>query len=55
MRAWPARAARSRRCAWTEAEKQANPLRRGFLRPTANHHALEHADGTPFFALGDTW
>ncbi len=40
---------------WTEAEKQANPLRRGFLRSTANHHALEHADGTPFFALGDTW
>ncbi len=41
--------------AWSEAEKQANPLRRGLLRPTANHHALEHADGTPFFVLGDTW
>jgi hypothetical protein len=41
--------------AWNEAEKAANPLRRGFLRATANHHALEHADGTPFFALGDTW
>jgi hypothetical protein len=41
--------------AWTEAEKEANQLRRGFLRTTANHHALEHADGTPFFALGDTW
>ena len=41
--------------AWTEEEKQRNPLRRGFLRPTANHHALEHADGTPFFAIGDTW
>jgi len=41
--------------AWTESEKQANPLRRGFLRPTANHHALEQADGTPFFVLGDTW
>jgi hypothetical protein len=41
--------------AWSEAEKQANPLRRGFLRPTANHHALEQADGTPFFVLGDTW
>src|SRR3954453_10689128 len=40
---------------WTEAEKQANPLRRGFLRPTANHHALEQADGTPFFVVGDTW
>lgn len=41
--------------AWTKEEKQRNPLRRGFLRPTANHHALEHADGTPFFAIGDTW
>jgi Protein of unknown function (DUF4038)/Domain of unknown function (DUF5060) len=40
---------------WTDEEKSQNPLRRGFLRATANHHALEHADGTPFFALGDTW
>jgi Protein of unknown function (DUF4038)/Domain of unknown function (DUF5060) len=40
---------------WTEEEKGANPLRRGFLRPSANHHALESADGTPFFVLGDTW
>ena len=40
---------------WSEDEKRANPLRRGFLRPTANHHALEQADGTPFFVLGDTW
>jgi len=40
---------------WTEAEKQENPTRRGFLRPTANQHALIHADSTPFFALGDTW
>ncbi len=40
---------------WSEAEKEANPLRQGFLRATANHHAIEHADGTPFFALGDTW
>ncbi len=40
---------------WTEEEKQANPLRRGFLRSTANHHALEQADGTPFFVIGDTW
>ena len=23
---------------WSDADKQANPLRRGFLRPTANHH-----------------
>lgn len=41
--------------AWTEAELKANPLRRGFLRATPNGHALNHADGTPFFAIGDTW
>ncbi|MBI4876730.1 MAG: DUF5060 domain-containing protein [Acidobacteria bacterium] len=41
--------------AWTEAEKRQNPLRRGFLRATANGHALEQADGTPFFVVGDTW
>lgn len=40
---------------WTEAEKQANPNRRGFLRSTPNGHALQYADGTPFFLLGDTW
>ncbi len=40
---------------WTEAEKQANPLRRGFLESTPNDHALQTADGTPFFVLGDTW
>lgn len=40
---------------WTEAEKKENPLRRGFIRATPNQHALEYADGTPFFAIGDTW
>jgi hypothetical protein len=40
---------------WSAEEKGSNPLRRGFLRPTANHHALELVDGTPFFVLGDTW
>jgi hypothetical protein len=40
---------------WTDAEKRANPNRRGFLRATPNGHALEYADGTPFFLLGDTW
>jgi hypothetical protein len=40
---------------WSAAEKEANPLRRGFIRPTANGHAFEHADGTPFFLVGDTW
>ena len=28
---------------------------RGPLRPTANRRTLEHADGTPFFWMGDTW
>lgn len=37
---------------WTAAEMQANPCRRGNLRATANGHAFEHADGTPFFLLG---
>jgi hypothetical protein len=41
--------------AWTEAEKDANPNRRGFVRATPNGHALQYADGTPFFLLGDTW
>jgi len=40
---------------WTEAEKEQNPNRHGFLRPTPNHHALQYADGTPFFLVGDTW
>ena len=40
---------------WTEDEKLANPCRRGFLRPTPNGHALQYADGTPCFVLGDTW
>jgi hypothetical protein len=40
---------------WTEAAKEENPLRRGFLRATPNQHALQFADGTPFFAVGDTW
>jgi len=40
---------------WTEAEKKENPLRHGFIQPNANHHSLEHTDGTPFFAIGDTW
>ena len=40
---------------WTDAEKAANLCRRGHVRATANGHAFEHADGTPFFLLGDTW
>lgn len=41
--------------AWTDAEKLENPLRRGMIRPTPNGHALEFPDGTPYFAIGDTW
>jgi len=41
--------------AWTREEKLANPNRRGFIRPTSNGHALQYADGTPFFMIGDTW
>jgi hypothetical protein len=44
-----------RAVAWSETEKQANPNRRGFIRATANGRALQYADGTPFFILGDTW
>ena len=40
---------------WTKAEKESNPTRHGFLQSTANQHGLEYADGTPFFAIGDTW
>lgn len=41
--------------AWRDAEKKENPLRGGFLRASANGHALETADGTPFLVQGDTW
>jgi hypothetical protein len=40
---------------WSEKEKLQNPNRRGFIRPSANGHALQYADGTPFFMVGDTW
>ncbi|MFQ6131721.1 MAG: DUF4038 domain-containing protein [Armatimonadota bacterium] len=41
--------------AWTDAEKAENACRRGMIRPSANGHAFQYADGTPFFLLGDTW
>jgi len=41
--------------AWTDEQKDENPCRRGMVRPTANGHAFQYADGTPFFLLGDTW
>jgi hypothetical protein len=40
---------------WSEAEIAGNPNRRGFIRPSLNGHALQYADGTPFFLIGDTW
>lgn len=49
------RSGRFTAAAWTEAEKAANPVRRGFLRPSPGGHALRYADGTPFFMVGDTW
>ena len=33
---------------WTEAQKAENPCRRGMIRPSANGHAFQYADGTPF-------
>ena len=36
--------------------KTPNPLfQRGSLQPASSCRTLEHADGTPFFWLGDTW
>jgi hypothetical protein len=40
---------------WTAREKQQNPNRHGFVRVSRNGHALEYADGTPYFMVGDTW
>ncbi len=41
--------------AWSEAEKDKNPCLHGMIKQSANGHAFEYADGTPFFLLGDTW
>ena len=41
--------------AWTEAEKNVNPLRRGMIRSDSLGHSFEYADGTPMFWLADTW
>ena len=40
---------------WSEQEIEANSNRRGFIQATENGHALQYADGTPFFMVGDTW
>jgi hypothetical protein len=44
-----------RAVAWSDEEKAQNVNRHGFVRATPNGHALQHADGTPFFLTGDTW
>ncbi len=40
---------------WKEFEKAQNPTRRGFIRASENGHALQYADGMPYFLIGDTW
>ena len=40
---------------WTEEEQIQNANRHGFIRSSPNGHALQYADGTPFFLIGDTW
>lgn len=49
------RSGRFNAAGWTEQERRQNPNRRGFVRATPNGHALQYADGTPFFMVGDTW
>lgn len=44
-----------RAVAWPAAGLEENINRRGFIRAAPDGHTLEHADGTPFFLLGDTW
>ena len=40
---------------WSEVQKENNSCRRGMVKASANGHAFEWADGTPFFLTGDTW
>jgi hypothetical protein len=44
-----------RAVAWSQADIEQNPNRRGFVRASENGHALRYADDTPFFMVGDTW
>jgi hypothetical protein len=41
--------------AWSAQEKKQNANRQGFVRVSPNGHALQYADGMPFFMAGDTW
>ena len=45
----------SRRAIGPRRRSRRIPTGAGFLRSTPNGHALEYADGTPFFLVGDTW
>ncbi len=40
--------------AWTEAEKEDNPNRRGQVRIASSERHFEYADGAPLFLLADT-
>jgi len=40
---------------WSDAEKAANPARRGILRAGGNGRGFVHPDGSSFFMMGDTW
>ena len=40
---------------WPESDKATDVCRHGFLRVTDNGHALQYADGTPCYLIGDTW
>jgi len=48
-------AGKFRAVGWDFISLAENPNRRGFVRATANGHALRYADDTPFFLTGDTW
>ncbi|MFC1597755.1 DUF4038 domain-containing protein [Planctomycetota bacterium] len=45
--------------AWTSAEKEGNPTRRGYIRVSRDGprpgRYFEYADGTPMLWMGDTW
>lgn len=41
--------------AWTAAELEENPNRRGMVQAGPDGRGLQYADGTPFFLIGDTW
>jgi len=36
------------------ADRKENATRRGMIKASANGHAFEWADGTPYFLMGDT-